>query len=160
MVSENNHYHHQLKSNQRGQALTEYILVVVVTVAILIGLASQVFTPLQKFLQGYMGSYVECLLETGELPATLGGDYESAATSECRAKLDASLDILKGDGGSGSNGQGKSNKSSQDSGEGSESDSSKQSKNSSGDMGSDENSGQGSGRFTNGGGNSRSRRGG
>lgn len=97
MKVENNHIS---LNSEKGQAVVEYILVVVVTIAILVGLATQIFSPLQKFLQGYMGSYVECLLETGELPGTLGGDYESKAMSECRAKMEAASGELGGANGS------------------------------------------------------------
>lgn len=100
MNFENNHYPYQ--SSEAGQALLEYMLVVVITVAILVGLASQLFSPLQKFLQAYMGSYVECLLETGELPGTLGGDYDTATTSDCRGKLKAAFAALDEGNGSGS----------------------------------------------------------
>lgn len=60
-----------LKSDS-GQAIIEYILVLVVTLGIILGVMYQFNNAFKKYVQSYFGEYVACLLETGELP-TLGG---------------------------------------------------------------------------------------
>ncbi|WP_413582980.1 hypothetical protein [Bdellovibrio sp. HCB288] len=56
-----------LKSN-RGQAVIEYVLILVITVSLILMLISQIFKPFQAFVQSFTGDYLACLLETGELP--------------------------------------------------------------------------------------------
>lgn len=73
--------------NNRGQAMVEYVLILIITVSLILALVTQIFKPLQGFLQSYMGDYVACLLETGELPS-LGSDEANPATEECNAKFD------------------------------------------------------------------------
>lgn len=58
----------------------------VVTVTILLTLVAKIFTPMREFLQAYMGDYVECLLETGELP-TLGGESRTLDPDSCDSKF-------------------------------------------------------------------------
>ncbi|MCC6138409.1 MAG: hypothetical protein IT287_07230 [Bdellovibrionaceae bacterium] len=65
-------------NNQSGQAVVEYILVLVVTIGILLGVMYQFNEAFKKYVQSYFGEYVACLLETGELPALGGGDGTSA----------------------------------------------------------------------------------
>jgi hypothetical protein len=69
-----------------GQATVEYVLILVVTVTILLALISQVFSPMKVFLQSYMGDYVQCLLETGELPA-LNGESRIQDADSCESKF-------------------------------------------------------------------------
>ena len=88
--------------NNRGQGTIEYILILIITVAILIGLGSQFYKPFGRFLENYMGEYLQCLLETGELPA-LGADIDNL---ECNEILLAAGEALSGagkNGGRGSN---------------------------------------------------------
>ncbi len=66
--------------SQSGQAIMEYILVLVVVVGIALGVMYQLNTALKKYVQSYFGDYVACLLETGELPS-LGGDTGANAES-------------------------------------------------------------------------------
>ncbi len=65
-------------NQQGGQAVTEYILVLVVVVAMILGGLYQVNSAFKVWAQGYFGDYLSCLLETGELPA-LGGSVSAAA---------------------------------------------------------------------------------
>lgn len=83
-------------SNQDGQALVEYLLVLVVSVALVIALATQIFTPFRDFLKSYMGDYIACLLETGELPS-LGNETteELLAAEGCNAKFESAT-LAKG----------------------------------------------------------------
>ncbi len=61
----------RLKS-QSGQGVLEYILVLVVTVAIVVGLLWRFSDAFRAWGNNYFGEYLACLLETGELP-TIGG---------------------------------------------------------------------------------------
>lgn len=63
-----------------GQAVVEYILILVVSVTLILSLASVIFTPFQIFLNQFLGEYVSCLLESGELPP-MGTDSLKAKTS-------------------------------------------------------------------------------
>lgn len=66
--------------NDRGQAVIEYVLMLIITVSLILMLVTQIFKPMQAFVQSFMGDYMACLLETGELPA-LGQD---TGQSECK----------------------------------------------------------------------------
>lgn len=55
----------------KGQAVVEYILMLVVTLTLVIGVATKLIPQLRDFMQNYAGAYVVCLLETGELPPPL-----------------------------------------------------------------------------------------
>ncbi|MBX3039889.1 MAG: hypothetical protein KF789_04160 [Bdellovibrionaceae bacterium] len=64
--------------------MVEYILVVTVSVIIVIGLAQRMYKPLGDFIEGFMGTYVACLLETGELPI-LGAN--NSGSGECKVPI-------------------------------------------------------------------------
>ncbi|KYG68904.1 hypothetical protein AZI87_06670 [Bdellovibrio bacteriovorus] len=74
--------------NKQGQAVIEYVLMLVITVSLILMLANQIFKPFGQFVDNYMGKYVACLLEYGELP-TLGSDTPSVVDedSECDKKF-------------------------------------------------------------------------
>jgi hypothetical protein len=57
---------------QRGQAITEYILLIVVILAIGTALLYRLSTPVQHWMKFYIGDYIDCLLDQGELPQILG----------------------------------------------------------------------------------------
>lgn len=80
----------------QGQALVEYILMLVITVSLVLALISQIFKPFGQFIDNYMGAYVGCLLEYGELP-TLGSSDPSAPDedSECNKRF-ASASLSSG----------------------------------------------------------------
>lgn len=63
--------------SQSGQALVEYILLVVVSISLILALANQLYKPFNKWLENYMGAYLQCLLDAGELPS-LGYTAEEA----------------------------------------------------------------------------------
>ncbi|MNK85018.1 hypothetical protein D3C87_1048860 [compost metagenome] len=75
-------------ASNSGQALIEYVLILIITVSLILALIAQVFKPMQTFVQSYMGDYVQCLLETGELPSF---GYADAAINDesCAAKFGA-----------------------------------------------------------------------
>ena len=56
--------------NRRGQAVVEYILLAVIVVSLMIGMKN-VFGTLNEGINRYIGDYIVCLMEFGELP-TLG----------------------------------------------------------------------------------------
>jgi hypothetical protein len=66
------------QKSQSGQAVVEYVLLLVITVALILGLANQVYRPFGKWVENELGPYLECLLDVGELPS-LGGQV----TGEC-----------------------------------------------------------------------------
>jgi hypothetical protein len=71
------------QNSQSGQALVEYILLLVIATAIIVGLAQQIHRPFGTWMRNYMGEYLECLLDIGELP-TIGG---SSASGECNSRF-------------------------------------------------------------------------
>jgi hypothetical protein len=73
--------------SQSGQGLTEYLLLLVVTVALVLALASAYFRPMNQFLQNYVGEYIECLIDYGELPGL--GYSESEVEQECNRSFEA-----------------------------------------------------------------------
>lgn len=64
-----------------GQALIEYILLMIVVVAVILGLMTQFGTPFRDWAKNYFGEYLACVIETGELPS-LGGQG-GVSNSEC-----------------------------------------------------------------------------
>lgn len=68
------------RAGEAGQAVLEYVLVLLVVVSILLGFLYQFNDAFKTYLDTFFGDYIACLLETGELPA-LGGDGPSSG--EC-----------------------------------------------------------------------------
>lgn len=64
--------------NQRGQGAVEYVLLLGLTVAIVLGILLQLNKGVQAWANNYFGDYLTCLLETGELPSLGGGGGECA----------------------------------------------------------------------------------
>jgi hypothetical protein len=58
---------------QKGQALTEYILLFTVSILLTGGLLYQFNDAFKNFVNAYFGEYLTCLIESGELP-NLGWD--------------------------------------------------------------------------------------
>lgn len=54
--------------HQSGQAVVEYILLLIVIVSLVIG-AAKAFGNLNSFMNAYIGDYIVCLMEYGELPS-------------------------------------------------------------------------------------------
>ena len=58
----------KLITNNRGQAVVEYVLLAIIVVSLIIGMG-KVFTALDDGFNQYMGGYISCLMEYGELPS-------------------------------------------------------------------------------------------
>lgn len=61
--------------NHRGQAVVEYILLLVVIVSLVLG-AKRAFTNVNNFMSDYIGDYIACLMEYGELPLLNASEAE------------------------------------------------------------------------------------
>jgi hypothetical protein len=98
----------KLRVSQAGQAVVEYLLMLIMTVSIIMGILYQFNDAFRNFLDSYFGDYIACLLETGELPS-LGG--QGPNKSECNRGF-ASFSLANGrpskasSGGSSSKGSG------------------------------------------------------
>lgn len=75
--------HHRLwLRSESGQGIVEYILVLVVTIALVLGMVVQFNSAFQSWANNYFGDYLACLLETGELPS-LGGPMDVSGDTSC-----------------------------------------------------------------------------
>lgn len=61
--------------NRSGQAAVEYVLLIVVVVSLVLGLKN-IFSSFNDFMNAYIGDYVVCLMEYGELPSLGVGDSD------------------------------------------------------------------------------------
>jgi hypothetical protein len=68
--------------NQRGQGVTEYILLLVVLIAMFLGGLYQLNTAFEKWANSYFGDYLACLLETGDLPSIGGAPGDSGICNQ------------------------------------------------------------------------------
>jgi hypothetical protein len=102
------------RANQKGQAIVEYMMVLIVVVAIILGAIYQLNNSFKIWANAYFGEYVTCLLETGELP-TLGG---TQAGGECLTPKFVAPKLADGADGSSSNGEGSDSDSSNSKGKG------------------------------------------
>lgn len=68
MKQDQNYPFRRLLLNQSGQAVVEYILLLVIIVSLVIG-AKNAFGKVDDFISHYIGDYVTCLMEYGELPS-------------------------------------------------------------------------------------------
>lgn len=94
--------------NQAGQAVIEYVLLLVVIVALLLA-AKGLFAGANQFISSYIGDYFICLMDYGELPKL---SYASAAdTSNCKAQFSIAKGASLTTGGGSSSGSGSSSSS-------------------------------------------------
>lgn len=68
----------RLLHSQSGQAVVEYILILVVTVGLILGGVYKLNDSFRIWANNYFGSYIPCLLETGMLPIIDGNDGDSS----------------------------------------------------------------------------------
>ncbi len=79
------------RSDESGQAMIEYILVVIIAVTMLF-LAKSVFSNMNKYISGYVGGYFKCLMVQGELPALGVSDGDLSKHTGAGYKCSASFD--------------------------------------------------------------------
>jgi hypothetical protein len=98
---------HRPKLGSRGQGTVEYILLLIISVALVLALSALYVKPMNNWIKFYLGDYYRCLLQTGELPL-LGGQSENE--SVCKVYLSSAQQAIasgaSGSGGSGGNGPG------------------------------------------------------
>jgi hypothetical protein len=80
------------QKSQAGQTTVEYILIVALSVTIILGLMSQFYKPFGNWMQDYMGQYLECLLDVGELPTV--ADLTVASATRSSALFQSLADAL------------------------------------------------------------------
>lgn len=73
------------KLNQKGQGIVEYILLIVIIIAMALAISARLFKPFNDWAKNYIGDYIYCLLDEGELPS-LGGED---TIEECDKGFDA-----------------------------------------------------------------------
>lgn len=61
-----------LSLNKKGQAVLEYILLLIIALSIILGALYQLNDAFRKFTSSLFGDYLACLLESGELPGQSG----------------------------------------------------------------------------------------
>ncbi len=96
--------------NQSGQALVEYVLLLIITVSLLLA-AKGLFVGTQEFIKSYAGNYIVCLMEYGELPQ-LGVNNDDLKKHQGKPNCVAKFSIAGGatlTGGSSSGGSGSFN---------------------------------------------------
>jgi Flp pilus assembly pilin Flp len=68
--------------DEKGQAIVEYVLVLVVAVTIILGGIYQLNSAFKTWANNYFGNYLSCLLETGELPTISGTGGDSGLCNQ------------------------------------------------------------------------------
>jgi hypothetical protein len=74
-------------NRQSGQAIIEYLLVLVVVIGLILGLGYKFNSAFRAYVDSFFGKYVSCLLETGELPA-LGSGVQGYCSQNFNAQFD------------------------------------------------------------------------
>jgi hypothetical protein len=77
------------RSKQGGQALIEYVLILLIVVAVILGGLTQVNKGFRDWLGSYFGDYWTCLIESGELPNVGGAPSAVDATGESQGQCNA-----------------------------------------------------------------------
>ena len=91
-----------LKSN-RGQGTIEYVLLLVITITMIMLAMGQIFKPLGTFMQDYMGTYVACMLSSGELPGLQSENKLKEANAKCSVSFNGSGSSTNGNNPNGNN---------------------------------------------------------
>lgn len=92
--------------NERGQGVTEFILLAALSVVVVLGVMYQVHNGFRLYLNEYFGKYVTCLLETGELPDLNNGQGTLVCKSPGFKLNGKDAPVLAAGEGSGSGGSG------------------------------------------------------
>lgn len=91
----------RLSIKQSGQAVFEYVLMLIVTLSLIVGLSVHFIRPLGEYLEQNVGGYIQCLLETGELPFILVNNSNTECSTE---NLQASTNTAGSGGSTGGSG--------------------------------------------------------
>ena len=91
-------------AGETGQATVEAVLVTVISFLVISGLVYQLHSGFRDFADNYFGTYLVCLLETGELPAIGGGSEEGGCGRALSYELGEAGPGLAGGGGAGGGG--------------------------------------------------------
>lgn len=108
-------------TSQSGQAAVEYVLLILIVMAVMFGSIYQLSTAFQSFAKGYFGDYLTCLLEAGELPSMgdgmgiCSGSYAPFSLASGRPYIGVTG---PGGGGAGSGGSSENNRNIAGSGDG------------------------------------------
>lgn len=70
------------KSKESGQSLVEYTLLLLFAIGLILGLSAKYFKPMNTWANYYFGTYLQCLLDTGELPSLGGDNSETGCNAE------------------------------------------------------------------------------
>lgn len=105
--------------NQKGQGTIEYVLLLVITISMILLAMTNIFKPLQSFMQDYMGTYIACLLSSGELPAIRTQNTLGSEESRCNFSIPKGNGSLSNNGSNGSGGKGSNGNNGGGSGDGS-----------------------------------------
>lgn len=95
-----------LVKNQNGQAVVEYVLLLVVIVSMILA-AKGLFGGVNKFISDYVGDYFTCLMDYGELPSLGVSETDlkkHASASRCKVKFSIANGASLGGGGGGGGG--------------------------------------------------------
>lgn len=102
----------QILRSQSGQAVVEYILILVVVVGLILGGVYQFNDAFKVWANNYFGDYLTCLLETGELPIIDAAPGDSGICNQLFKTFSLAdgrpLGTKPGDGGGGGSESGKS----------------------------------------------------
>ena len=83
--------------NQKGQGMIEYILLLFITVTMILLAMANLFKPMQNFLKNFMGTYVACLLTSGELPAIRVENKMKDTEAKCSFSMTGGNKAQQGD---------------------------------------------------------------
>lgn len=72
-------------SSSSGQGIVEYILLIVIVLSVALAVSAALFKPFDKWARNYIGEYIYCLLDEGELPSLTG----EGTVSECNASFES-----------------------------------------------------------------------
>lgn len=75
------HFYTRRRCRESGQGVLEYILTLVVSIALVLGITYQFNDAFKVWANNYFGDYLSCLLESGELP-TIGGNGGGSAVCD------------------------------------------------------------------------------
>ena len=75
-------------TNNQGQGALEYILLLIISVSVIVGILLQFNQSFAEYTENYFGQYLRCLLVSGELP-NLGVEQNGASAASCDASFKA-----------------------------------------------------------------------